>query len=101
MQITIVENAGVPGREPFYDQTGAVRDAVQNHMFQVFSKIAMESPARFDSECMHDEKVSVLQAIAPIDERNLVRHQLHGYLNESGVAQVSRIEMFAPSKLRM
>src|SRR5215467_7012498 len=62
MQITMAEDFGVQGRGVFYDQTGAIRDVVQNHMFQILSNLAMEPPVRTDSESIRDEKVKVLKA---------------------------------------
>src|SRR5689334_16352415 len=73
--ITMAEDFGVQGRGGFYDQTGTIRDVVQNHLFQVLSNLAMEPPVGFDSESVRDEKVKVLKAIPPIDENNLVRGQ--------------------------
>ena len=66
VQITMAEDFGVQGRGAFYDETGAIRDVVQNHLFQVLSNLAMEPPARLDSESIRDEKVKVLKAIPPI-----------------------------------
>ncbi len=63
VQITMAEDFGVQGRGAFYDQTGAIRDVIQNHIFQVMCNLAMECPARPDSESMRDEKVKVLKAI--------------------------------------
>jgi len=99
VQITMAENFGVQGRGAFYDQTGAIRDVVQNHIFQVMCNLAMECPARKDSESMRDEKVKVLKAIAPVDAKNLVRGQFKGYLEEKGVAANSQMETFAALKL--
>ena len=99
VQITMAEDFGVQGRGAFYDQTGAIRDVVQNHIFQVMCNLAMECPARKDSESMRDEKVKVLKAIAPVDAKNLVRGQFKGYLDEKGVAANSQIETFAAMRL--
>src|SRR2546427_44335 len=63
VQITMAEDFGIQGRGAFYDETGAVRDVVQNHLFQVLSNLAMEPPIRTDSESIRDEKVKVLKAI--------------------------------------
>src|SRR5262249_42044112 len=63
VEITMAEDFGVQGRGGFYDQTGTIRDVVQNHLFQVVSNLAMESPVRMDSESIRDEKVKVLRAI--------------------------------------
>jgi glucose-6-phosphate 1-dehydrogenase len=99
VQITMAENFGVQGRGAFYDQTGAIRDVVQNHIFQVMCNLAMECPARSDSESMRDEKVKVLKAIPPVKPQDLVRGQFHGYLDEKGVAPDSKIETFAALRL--
>jgi glucose-6-phosphate 1-dehydrogenase len=99
VQITMAERLGVQGRGAFYDQTGAVRDVIQNHIFQVLANLCMEPPARDDSESMRDEKVKVLKSIAPIAERNLVRGQFRGYRDEPGVAPDSRTETFAALRL--
>jgi len=99
VQITMAENFGVQGRGAFYDRTGAVRDVIQNHIFQILSNLAMEPPVRTDSESVRDEKVKVLKAIAPIDEKDIVRGQFRGYQGESGVAGGSRTETFAALKL--
>src|SRR3989454_11301231 len=79
VQITMAEDFGVQGRGAFYDQTGAIRDVVQNHLFQVFANLAMEPPVRTDSESIRDEKVKVLRAIPPLEANNLVRGQFRGY----------------------
>jgi glucose-6-phosphate 1-dehydrogenase len=101
VQITMAEDFGVQGRGSFYDQTGTIRDVVQNHLFQVLSNLAMEPPVRIDSEALRDEKVKVLKAIAPIEEKNLVRGQFRGYLDENGVAKNSKTETFAALKLEI
>jgi glucose-6-phosphate 1-dehydrogenase len=95
VQITMAEEFGVEGRGAFFDQTGTIRDVIQNHLFQVLSNLAMEPPVRTDSESVRDEKVKVLKAIAPIDAKKLVRGQFRGYLQEKGVAPDSKVETFA------
>jgi glucose-6-phosphate 1-dehydrogenase len=101
VQITMAEDFGVQGRGAFYDQTGCIRDVIQNHIFQVLCNLAMESPARDDSESMRDEKVKVLKAIPPLEAKNLVRGQFRGYLDEKGVAPDSKVETFACLKLEI
>jgi len=101
VQITMAEDFGVQGRGAFYDKTGAIRDVVQNHLLQVISNLAMESPARLDSESIRDEKVKVLKAIPPIAEKDLVRGQFRGYRKENGVANDSEMETFAALKLEI
>jgi glucose-6-phosphate 1-dehydrogenase len=101
VQITMAEDFGVQGRGAFYDQTGAIRDVVQNHLFQVLANLAMEPPVRTDSESIRDEKVKVLRAIRPLEQRNVVRGQFHGYRSESGVAPTSQVETFAALQLEI
>jgi len=101
VQITMAEDFGVQGRGGFYDQTGTIRDVVQNHLFQVLSNLTMEPPARLDSESVRDEKVKVLKAISPIEEKNLVRGQFLGYRDEPGVAKDSKTETFAALRLEI
>jgi glucose-6-phosphate 1-dehydrogenase len=101
VQITMAEDFGIQGRGAFYDQTGAIRDVIQNHIFQVLCNLAMEAPARNDSEAMRDEKVKVLNAIPPLEPQNLVRGQFRGYLDEPGVAPNSQVETFAALRLEV
>ena len=86
VQITMAEDFGVQGRGGFYDQTGAIRDVIQNHLFQILCNLAMEPPVRTDSESIRDEKVKVLKAISPLDAKDVVRGQFRGYRQEKGVA---------------
>ena len=95
----MAENFGIQGRGAFYDQTGAIRDVIQNHLFQILANLAMEPPVRTDSESMRDEKVKVLKAIPPLDAKNLVRGQFRGYRKEKGVAPDSQVETFAALRL--
>jgi glucose-6-phosphate 1-dehydrogenase len=101
VQITMAEDFGVQGRGAFYDQTGAVRDVIQNHLFQLMCNLAMESPARKDSESLRDEKVKVLKAISPIGVNDIVRGQFRGYLDEKGVATGSQTETYAALRLEI
>ncbi|MGB8436577.1 MAG: glucose-6-phosphate dehydrogenase [Burkholderiales bacterium] len=99
VQITMAEDFGIRGRGAFYDQTGTIRDVIQNHLFQVLANLAMEPPVRTDSESIRDEKVKVLKAIAPIEAKNVVRGQFRGYRKEPGVAPDSHVETFAALRL--
>jgi glucose-6-phosphate 1-dehydrogenase len=101
IEITMAEDFGVQGRGSFYDQTGTIRDVIQNHMFQVLSNLAMEPPVRTDSESVRDEKVKVLKAIPAIEEKNLIRGQFGGYRDEKGVGKDSQTETFAAVKLEI
>jgi glucose-6-phosphate 1-dehydrogenase len=99
VQITMAEDFGIQGRGAFYDQTGAIRDVVQNHLFQVMANLAMEPPARIDSESVRDEKVKVLKSIRPLESQDIVRGQFRGYRDEPGVAAHSQVETFAALRL--
>jgi glucose-6-phosphate 1-dehydrogenase len=101
VQITMAEDFGVQGRGTFYDQTGTIRDVVQNHLFQILANLAMEPPVRTDSETIRDEKVKVLKAIPPLQAKNLVRGQFRGYRSENGVAPHSKVETFAALQLNV
>jgi len=101
VQITMAENFGIQGRGAFYDQTGTLRDVVQNHLFQVLSNLAMEPPARSDSESIRDEKVKVLKAISPLAPNDVVRGQFRGYRSENGVAANSKVETFIALRLQI
>jgi glucose-6-phosphate 1-dehydrogenase len=101
VQITMAEAFGVQGRGAFYDQTGAIRDVVQNHLFQILVNLAMEPPVRTDSETIRDEKVKVLKAIRRLEAKNLVRGQFRGYRKENGVAPDSKMETFAALQLNV
>lgn len=101
IEITMAESFGVLGRGAFYDQVGAIRDVIQNHIFQILTNLTMEPPIRIDSESIRDEKIKVLKAIPPIEARHLVRGQFKGYRNEPGVGHDSQIETFAALKLEI
>ena len=99
VQVTMAENFGIQGRGAFYDVTGAIRDVIQNHFFQVIANFAMEPPARRDSESIRDEKVKVLKALPPIEATNVLRGQFRGFKSEAGVAPKSKTETFAALRL--
>ena len=101
VQITMAEDFGVQGRGAFYDQTGTIRDVMQNHLFQILSNLAMEPPAGFDSESVRDEKVKVLKSMPALEAKDVVRGQFRGYLDENGVAKDSQTETFAALKLEI
>jgi glucose-6-phosphate 1-dehydrogenase len=101
VQITMAEEFGVQGRGAFYDETGTIRDVVQNHLFQVLANLAMESPARLDSESIRDEKAKVLKVIPSLDAQDVVRGQFRGYRDEKGVAPQSQVETFAALRLQV
>jgi len=101
VQINMAEDFGIQGRGGFYDATGAIRDVVQNHLFQVLSNLAMEPPARMDSESLRDEKVKVLKSIPPLTGEDAVLGQFRGYRDERGVAAGSQVETYAAVRLRL
>ena len=99
VQITMAETSACRAAALFYEETGAIRDVVQNHLFQVLANLAMEPPAGTDSESVRDEKVKVLKAIRRLDAKDVVRGQFRGYRNEKGVAPDSQVETFAALRL--
>jgi glucose-6-phosphate 1-dehydrogenase len=99
VQITMAESFGLEGRGRFYEETGAVRDVMQNHLLQVTALLAMEPPVAASADGLRDEKVKVLSAIPPFDCGDLVRGQFRGYRDEAGVAPDSRVETFAAVRL--
>ncbi len=101
VQISMAESFGVEGRGRFYDETGAIRDVVQNHMLQVVALLAMEPPTLMYHESVRDEQVKIFRAIPPLDPAGLVRGQCRGYRQEPGVAPDSPIETFAAVHLRI
>ena len=101
VQITMAEDFGVEGRGAFYDETGTIRDVIQNHLFQVLANLAMEPPPRTDSESIRDEKVKVLKAMPPLESKNVVRGQFRGYREEKGVAPDSQTETYAALQLEI
>jgi glucose-6-phosphate 1-dehydrogenase len=101
VQITMAESFGVSGRGRFYEEAGAIRDVIQNHLLQVTALLAMEPPIGTDAEALRDEKVKVLKSIRPLTGRSLVRGQFHGYRDEAGVPADSQVETFASLELHI
>src|SRR3954468_187575 len=101
VQVTMSETIGVEGRGSFYDDVGAIRDVLQNHLLQVVALLAMEPPAGPDSRFLQDEKAKVLAAMEPIDPKNVVRGQYVGYRDEPGVKQDSSTETFVAARLEI
>jgi len=99
VQVTMAETFGVAGRGPLYEETGAIRDVVQNHLLQVIACLGMEAPAGGDPEALRDAKTRVLEAIKPLTPANLVRGQFRGYRREPGVAATSQVETFAALRI--
>ena len=101
VQITMAERFGVEGRGRFYEEAGAIRDVIQNHMLQVVGFLAMEPPATTYHESIRDEQVKVFRMIRPLSAEDLVRGQFRGYRQEEGVAPDSNVETFAAVRLHI
>jgi len=101
VQITMAEAFGVAGRGRFYDEAGAIRDVIQNHMLQVLALLTMDAPAERSPEALRDEKARLLKSIAPLAPDDVVRGQFAGYRDEDGVAPDSTVETFAAVRLRV
>ncbi len=101
VRITMSESFGIEGRGGFYEQIGAVRDVIQNHLLQVVALLAMEPPVSDDADALRDEKVKVLRAIQPIDPADVVRGQYRGYRDEPDVDPDSDTETFAAIRLQI
>jgi len=101
VQITMAEKFGIEGRGKFYDDTGAIRDVVENHMLQVVAFLAMEVPTGLHCDAIRDEQVKVFRSISPLDTKHLVRGQFNGYKNEKGIAPDSKVETFAAVRLEV
>lgn len=101
VQITMAESFGVQGRGGFYDEVGAIRDVVQNHLLQVIALLAMDAPVGSDPESMRTEKLRLFRAIQPLDPDQVVRGQFDGYRDEAGVAANSQVETFVALRLHI
>ncbi|MGA8014608.1 MAG: glucose-6-phosphate dehydrogenase [Candidatus Dormiibacterota bacterium] len=111
VEITVAESIGVGTRGRFYEETGAIRDIVQNHMFQLLAVTAMEPPNSFEPEAIRNEKVKVLDALHPVDPADVVRGQYtagkidgkpaRGYREEEGVNPASEVETFAALRMHI
>ncbi len=99
VQITMAESFGVDGRGTFYEESGAIRDVIQNHLLQVVGFLAMESPTTTNEESIGDEQVKVFRMIRPLSPEDLVRGQFRGYRQQDGVARESTVETFAAVRL--
>jgi glucose-6-phosphate 1-dehydrogenase len=101
VQITMAEDFGVEGRGGFYDEAGAIRDVVQNHMMQVAALLAMDPPAADDEESLRDAKVRLFRSMVPLRPEDLVRGRYRGFTDEPGVKEGSTTETFAAMHLRI
>ena len=99
VQIDVPETLGVGNRAGFYEKTGALKDMVVTHLFQVLSFIAMETPASLDPDVLIDEKVRVMRAMVPLAPDDVVRGQYEGYVDADGVSPDSDTETFVAARL--
>jgi glucose-6-phosphate 1-dehydrogenase len=95
VQITMAEEFGVAGRGKFYEETGVIRDVIQNHLLQVVSYLAMEAPTSMWAEAIRDEQVKVLRTLRPLSRDGTVLGQFRGYRCEPGVAGDSQVPTYA------
>ena len=99
VQITMAESFGVKGRGKFYEETGVIRDVIQNHLLQVVSYLAMEAPSSTYPEAIRDEQAKVLRTVRPMSGENMVRGQFRGYRDEPGVSKESFMATYAALRL--
>ena len=101
VQITMAESIGLEGRGSFYEESGAIRDVMQNHLLQVVGFLAMEPPTATHHESIRDEQAKVFRRIRPLGPNDLVRGQFLGYRQQNGVARDSMVETFVAARLRI
>ncbi|MBA3764916.1 MAG: glucose-6-phosphate dehydrogenase [Actinobacteria bacterium] len=101
VQITMAESFGLGGRERFYDNVGATRDVVQNHLLQVMALVAMDPPAGSDRDVFLGERVRLLESIRPLEAGDVVRGQFDGYRDADGVAPDSATETYVALRLEV
>src|SRR5215469_2742107 len=94
VQITMAETLGVEGRGRFYEEAGAIRDVMQNHLMEILALLTLEPPVNVEGEALRDEKVKVLRAVRPLTPAEVVRGQYVGYAEEPGVAADSKVETY-------
>jgi glucose-6-phosphate 1-dehydrogenase len=99
IQITMAESFGIKGRGEFYEETGVIRDVIQNHLLQIVSYLAMEAPSSTYAEAIRDEQAKVLRTVRPLSPSDMVRGQMRGYREEPGVAADSQVPTFAALRL--
>jgi glucose-6-phosphate 1-dehydrogenase len=99
VQITMAESFGIQGRGAFYDQTGAIRDVLQNHLMQLLSNVAMEPPIGAGADALRDERTKVLKGVQCLEPSTVVLGQFEGYLQEPGVKPNSQVETYVALKI--
>jgi glucose-6-phosphate 1-dehydrogenase len=101
VQVTMAESFGVEGRGKFYEETGVIRDVIQNHLLQVISYLAMEPPASASPDSTRDEQAKVMRTVRPLSPDQVVLGQFGGYRDEEGVAPQSNVPTYAAVELRI
>jgi glucose-6-phosphate 1-dehydrogenase len=101
VQVTMAEDFGVQGRGAFYDDVGAIRDVVQNHLLQVVTLLAMDAPIGDDANAIQAEKLRLFRAMRPLQPQQVVRGQFRGYRDEKGVRPDSQVETYAAMRLEI
>ncbi len=101
VQITMAEAFGVNGRGRFYEETGIVRDVIQNHLLQIVSYLAMEAPTSTYAEAIRDEQAKVLRTVRPLTAEHMTLGQFRGYRDEAGVAADSQVATYAALRLHV
>jgi glucose-6-phosphate 1-dehydrogenase len=101
IEITMAESFGVQGRGKFYEEAGAIRDVVQNHLLQVVALLTGEPPANMSTECIRDERAKLLKSVRTLTASDVVRGQFRDYRKEPGVAPDSQVETFAALRLHI
>jgi len=98
VQVTMAEDFGVRGRGAFYDEAGAIRDVLQNHLLQVLALLAMDPPSVHGPDAVRAERARLLSAVRPLDPASVVRGQFRGYRDEPGVAVDSGVETYVAAR---
>lgn len=101
IQVTLAEDFGVSGRGGFYESAGALRDVIQNHLFQVVALLTMDAPAYQGYGAVQSAKVNVFKAMRPLTRHDYVRGQFRGYRDEPDVAANSDVETYAAVKIHI
>lgn len=101
VQITMAESFGVDGRGGFYEESGAIRVVIENHLFQVVGFLAMEPPKTTNQDSIREEQATVFRMLRPLSPDDIVHGQFRGYRQEEGVARDSNVETFAAIRLHI
>ena len=99
VQVTMAESFGMAGRARFYEETGAIRDVLQNHLLEIIAYLCMDASTGDDPDAIRDECTRLLRAVKPLDPAHVVRGQFRGYRSEPGVAPDSDVETFVAVQL--